>query len=202
MIAMKTCLFRISLVCFAILAIFLLPSFAFAHGVKVFAYVDGDTIRVEGQYSGGKKVDQGNVLVQDLQGNELLSGKTNEQGEYVFKIPVQTDLKIVLMDDQGHRAEWIVPASDMMHPISKTETSVQDKNPQNQEKAGSSRLMARAELEAVIESVLDRKLEPVYKALADAHQQGPSLRDILGGIGYILGLVGIALYVQSRKNKG
>jgi nickel transport protein len=35
--------------------------------------------------------------------------------------------------------------------------------------------------------------------LAETRQSGPGFRDIVGGIGYILGLVGIAAYVHSRR---
>jgi nickel transport protein len=37
------------------------------------------------------------------------------------------------------------------------------------------------------------------KSLADMRQRGPSLTDILGGIGYIIGLVGVAAYVSSKR---
>jgi nickel transport protein len=57
------------------------------------------------------------------------------------------------------------------------------------------------DVEAVIEIVLDRKLKPITKMLTEAHHEGPTVRDIFGGIGYILGLVGIAAYVHSRKKK-
>jgi nickel transport protein len=57
-------------------------------------------------------------------------------------------------------------------------------------------------LEAVVESVLDRKLKPITKMLADAQHKETTAKDIFGGIGYILGLVGIAAYVHSRKKKG
>jgi nickel transport protein len=61
--------------------------------------------------------------------------------------------------------------------------------------------MRPKELEAAIESVLDRKLKPITRMLADMQQEGPSVRDILAGFGYIFGLAGIAAYVQSRKKK-
>jgi len=35
--------------------------------------------------------------------------------------------------------------------------------------------------------------------LADAMNQKPGFTEIMGGIGYILGLVGIALYFANRK---
>jgi nickel transport protein len=37
--------------------------------------------------------------------------------------------------------------------------------------------------------------------LSELQQEGPTVKDIFAGIGYILGLVGIAAYVHSRKKK-
>jgi hypothetical protein len=37
--------------------------------------------------------------------------------------------------------------------------------------------------------------------LAQMHHSGPTLSDIFGGIGYILGLMGIAMYVYSTNNR-
>ena len=59
--------------------------------------------------------------------------------------------------------------------------------------------MKPEELEAVIETVLDRKLKPITRMLADLEQKGPSIKDIFAGIGYIFGLVGVAAYVHGRK---
>ena len=39
------------------------------------------------------------------------------------------------------------------------------------------------------------------KMLAESRQSGPSIRDVVGGIGYILGLVGLATFVQYRRKK-
>ena len=66
---------------------FLVVSTAIAHKVMIFAWVEGDTIYTESKFSGGKKVRKGDVMVYDLHGNRLLQGKTNEQGEFFFKIP-------------------------------------------------------------------------------------------------------------------
>ena len=98
--------------------IFLVSSFlvvgsASAHKVMIFAWVEGDTIYTESKLSGGKKVKEGDVIVYDLQGNRLLEGKTNEQGEFSFKIPKKTSLKIVLQAGMGHRGEWKLPVEEM-----------------------------------------------------------------------------------------
>jgi nickel transport protein len=187
---------------------------ASAHRVNVFAWVEGDTIYVESKFAGGKKVTSGKIVVTDLRGNKLLSGLTNDQGEFSFKVPQRTDLKIVLIAGQGHQAEWTIRATEMEDLPSKTASDKSaEKAMQSEQKKDvaitsvETRTVAPdtaikpKELEAIIETVLDRKLKPITRMLADIRQDAPSVGDIFAGIGYILGLVGIAAYVQSRKKK-
>lgn len=187
---------------------------ASAHRVNVFAWVDGDTVHVESKFAGGKKVKAGKIVVMDSQGNELLSGITDDQGEFSFTIPMRTDLKVVLIAGQGHRAEWTIPASEIEGLPLGTETTGTTETAKQSQKQNivsepfaevkpvlSTPVLRLQDVEAVIETVLDRKLKPITKMLADVHHEGPTVRDIFGGIGYILGLVGIATYVHSRKKK-
>ncbi|OQY12343.1 MAG: hypothetical protein B6I31_03360 [Desulfobacteraceae bacterium 4572_19] len=57
-----------------------------------------------------------------------------------------------------------------------------------------------SDIEAVIEKAIDKKLNTIIKMLADTNQT-TSIRDIMGAIGYIFGLVGIAVYFNSRKKQ-
>ncbi len=63
------------------------PGAAAAHRVNIFAWVEGDTVHTESKFSGGKRVNGGEIVVYDLEGKQLLSGKTNAEGEFSFKIP-------------------------------------------------------------------------------------------------------------------
>jgi len=60
---------------------------ALAHRVNVFAWVEGDMVFVECKYPDGTKVHEGVIRVLDSAGKELLSGKTNDKGEFSFKVP-------------------------------------------------------------------------------------------------------------------
>ena len=83
-----------------------------AHRVNLFAWVEGDTVYVESKFSGGKKVKAGKIIVTDSKGTEFVKGTTNEEGEFSFKVPKKTDLKIVLIAGAAHRAEWTVSAAE------------------------------------------------------------------------------------------
>ena len=215
---MNSVTIKIAAVLLFLLSLPLTVGSASAHRVNVFAWVEGDTVHVESKFAGGKKVKAGKIIVMDSKGNELLSGRTNDQGEYSFVIPIiptQTDLRIVLIAGQGHRGEWTIRATEMQQPPSGTEPDDPVENITQSENnhtvfeiseetkpSTADNRVNMTELEAVIESVLDRKLKPITKMLADAQHKETTAKDIFGGIGYILGLVGIAAYVHSRKKKG
>jgi hypothetical protein len=103
-----------------------------AHRVILFARVEGDTVYVESKFSGGKKVNAGRITVTDADGVELITGTTDAQGEFSFKIPKKTDLKIVLSAGEGHRAEWTIPAAEIAMPAGR-KTPVPEKSPGLQE---------------------------------------------------------------------
>ena len=186
---------------------------AMAHRVTVFAWVEGDTVFVESKFSGGKKVKDGTIIVTDSNGAELIAGKTNDLGEYSFKIPRQTELRITLKAGMGHQAEWTIPIDELRAatPAAKLpdrenavieEQSPPEAIPPDQpsmEQALPPVGPSLAEFEEMVEKTLDKKLKPVLKMLAESQEKGPTIGDILGGIGYIIGLMGIAAYIRYRK---
>ena len=52
-----------------------------------------------------------------------------------------------------------------------------------------------------LEDALERKLAPVMDILLDVRDRPAGMTEIIGGIGYIVGLVGIVLYVANRKKR-
>jgi nickel transport protein len=195
-------------------------SSADAHGVSVFAWVDGDTIHVESKFSGGRKPKDAPIEVFDDSGHLLLKGRTNEDGEFSFPVPQKTEMKIVLTAGMGHKGEWTIPVQDLQDvaatPASSTaprdgkapghessgKAEVKEESAETSPPPVSTSGLTSEDLQLAIEAALDKKLKPVMKMLAESRQSGPSIRDVLGGIGYILGLVGLATFVQYRRKKG
>jgi nickel transport protein len=172
---------------------------ALAHKVNVFAWVEGDTVHVEGYYGGKKKAQNSLVEVFNGAGVKLLEGRTNEKGEFSFEPPEKTELRIVLTSGMGHMNDFIIAASD----IGEVESSVSGSPPEPEENKTT---VAPAsvdphQLEDLIDEALDRKLAPIIKLIRETRREGPTLTEILGGIGYIFGLFGVALYFGNRKEK-
>jgi nickel transport protein len=187
---------------------FFLPSDAGAHRVNIFAWVEGDTVLVECKYPDGREVYEGVIRVLDSAGKELLNGKTNTKGEFSFKAPKQDDLTIVLEAGMGHRADWplskqdLVPAGEAptpgsaapLQPASKTEAPPTAAK----ESAPGAASPPPAGIDQAIEKALDKKLAPVMRMLAEMQEQKVRLTDVLGGLGYIFGLVGVAAYFKRK----
>lgn len=204
------------------LIFFLSAGVASAHRVVVFAWVDDDTVFTESQFQDGKKAAGGDVTVYDLEGKVLLTGKTDEKGEFSFKIPKPAGMRIVLNAGMGHQGEWTlsdaeVPGSSGFLEKGKTDKPADPLNPESVDitetrsemmqspgdavAAGPDGFPDDKRIEEIVERVLDRKLKPVTRMLAELQQPGPSMSDIFGGIGYIFGLMGVAMYFISKKKK-
>lgn len=182
---------------------------AFAHKVSIFAWVEGDTVYTQSKFSRGRKTKGAPVIVFDLEGNKLLEGKTDDKGEFSFKIPKKTALKVVLKASMGHMAEWKIPleeinpkaVSDVKDSYETAFHSPVDVPGSNPPLSSESYGISRQEIKKLIDESLDRKLAPIMNMLADSYEDGPSLTEIISGIGYIFGLVGVAMYFAARKKK-
>lgn len=52
---------------------------------------------------------------------------------------------------------------------------------------------------AAMDAMLDAKLAPMKSMLAESQDPAPSMTEIIGGIGWIFGLVGVAAYFKGRR---
>ena len=55
-----------------------------------------------------------------------------------------------------------------------------------------------AGIDKAFEKALDKKLAPIMRTLAEMQEQKIRLTDVLGGLGYIFGLVGVAAYFKRK----
>ena len=176
-----------------------------AHKVWIYAWVEGNTIFTESKFSGGKNVNQGEVIVYDFKGNQLLKGKTSRNGEFAFKVPKNEALKIVINAGMGHRAEWKIGEEEFetaagkpgkKRPLKKIPEDVQK---DVEKHLTIKRHISRNEIRLIVEQALDKKLKPIMSMLKKSMGNSTSLKDILGGIGYIIGLIGLVAYLHYRR---
>lgn len=169
---------------------------ASAHKVIIFAWVEGDTVFTESKFSGGKRAINALVEVFDREGQQLLEGKTDDKGEFSFKVPKLTDLRVVLTAGTGHKGEWTIPESEIREAV-----ALLEKKPAEGPSQAIAVGLSREDIKDLIEESLDRKLRPIVRMMTELQSRGPSVNEIVGGIGYILGLMGVAIYFKNRGKK-
>lgn len=203
-------------VLFLALGWFMFMDTVWAHRVTIFAWVEGDTVHTQSKFSGGKRVMNSQVIVYDMERHQLLEGQTDNNGEFSFKLPPRSSsgLIIVLNSSMGHMAEWTIPAEEM--PGKKSEDGSSKPSPSgslSQEPSSASAPLSAENsapfdgeyncqhIQEMIDRSLDKKLSPIMDILIESLDAKPSLTDVIGGIGYIIGLVGLAMYFMARKKE-
>ena len=182
------------------------PNMTDAHNVSLFAWVEDDQVFTQSKFSGGRWAKNARIEVYNAAGQKLLEGRTDDQGRFAFTPPRPEALRIVLLAGSGHRGEWRVAAEEFGSAggAERTASSEAGASPPPMATATpppESPAPTGPELQALIEGSLEKKLAPIRRQLAQLAQR-PSLHDIIGGLGYIMGLVGLGAYLQSRRKSG
>ena len=182
---------------FTFLTIIMMDVSVFAHKVNVFAYVEGEKIYTESYFNDGKKCIDSKIEVFDNQGNKLLEGLTDKEGKFSLEVPSEDgDLKIVLTASMGHRAEYSISADELRGAV-----GLIKEEPEEPVSIVSSEtsLVDLKEIQSIIEDTLDEKLKPIMREIKKSREDKISPTEIIGGMGYIIGIFGIIAYFLSRK---
>ncbi|MBM4284482.1 MAG: hypothetical protein FJ128_04425 [Deltaproteobacteria bacterium] len=195
------------LVC-AVLGLLAAASPALAHRLVVFAYAEGRTIHTESKFVPDTPVRGGQVQVLDRQtGAVLLTGTTDEQGKFSFTIPDEAaarkmDLRIVVEAGMGHQGEWLLKAERYLPGLKPAGAAPPPAAPSAAEPPGAkAATLDQKMLEEALTRILERQLTPMREMLAEMSVRRTSLPDIIGGLGYIMGIFGLWAYFQSRGKK-
>lgn len=194
------------------LALLCLPMTALAHRVNVFAYVEGDFIHVEARFQRAEPARQSGVEVRNAAtGRIYLNGETDAEGRFTFPIPAQArgdraDLDILLRAGEGHQNHWTlkaaeylpaVPASAPPRPKPVAQTAAKPAVPPEPPALACPPPPDTAPL---VEAAVERRVAPLRQKLLDSQQ--PGLREIVAGIGYLVGVAGLLAYVRARRKPG
>lgn len=221
----KLCLRPLLLLALAFLTIPAGPGSANAHRINIFALAETGQVRAECRFSRSAPAQDCPVTVFDADsGKVLLEGRTDKSGLFIF--PIKNDylhfphgLRIRINAGEGHENECLVDHSelaaaasasaatqtsltrDARTPLSADRTSPAASREQTASTATASALsMSRQELEDLVTRAVDKRITPLRVMLSAQVEKGPGLTEILGGIGWILGLFGVwALCTARRK---
>ena len=163
-----------------ILAVIFFSLPAFAHKISAFLDVEGNKVTVISYFNDGTPIKNGKVEVYDEKtGKLILTGRTNDEGEFSFSVKKPSDYKVVVVAELGHKATAEVKASEFSGGDAE-------------------------ELRKILREELRAQLKPIHQRLLNIEMNlsKVSFTDIFAGIGWILGIFGAAALVYSRKQNG
>lgn len=210
---------RISAILFSCILTCLLATSAFAHRVNIFAWIEGNTVYTESFFSSGNKAQSSTIRATDQNTGKLLAeGKTNTKGEWSFPLSAEAlkskDPIVITLDaGQGHASTWTLEAQDFADAaMPSTAPTAPEKTPAATSTTSSAPpsstetvTMTKAELESIVRTAVQQELVHVKGQLAKLNAQilqpKTTVKDIFGGLGYILGLLGLAAFIQYRKRQ-
>ncbi|NMM43071.1 cobalt ABC transporter permease [Rhodospirillaceae bacterium KN72] len=189
-------------------AILLAASPAQAHKVIASVFRSGTAIEGEIGFSNGDMAANHLVEVFDAVGNKIGETQTDDEGFFTFT-PTEPVTHVFRADlGAGHVAEVAMEASEIATLLGKAEAAAAELA---QEQAVESAVQKAApggaavvvaalteeEKEAIADVVRD-EVRPLRREIA-AYKEHNNFQNILGGVGYIVGLFGVAFYVAARR---
>ncbi|MCU0838364.1 MAG: hypothetical protein MUE49_06535 [Rhodospirillales bacterium] len=182
--------FRLLVTIFAVLLFAAAP--AAAHKIRLFATVVGDAITGTVFFSGNAAARAVPIQIVDPAGRLLAETVSDADGRFHAGLAGPFDHRIIADTGDGHRAEFVLRVADFTAPLAAP-------LPTSLEPAAAA-LALPDDLERAVEQAVARQVAPLREQL-DAFEQRVLWRDVLGGIGYIIGLFGLAAWLITRHKR-
>lgn len=171
---------------------------ALAHKVRLFAAADGAEVSGYGYFSGGDRAQDVSVTA-EAGGRVVFSGLTAADGTFRFTAAVRADHLIKLDAGDGHAASFTLRAAELPESLPETAPSAAlETAPAPPVAKAETAPSDQATLAETVERAVARQIRPLREQL-DAYEQTTRWRDAVGGIGFIVGLAGLAYGMASRK---
>ncbi len=182
-------------------AILLLANPVQAHKIKIFAMAEGTVVNGYAYAPGGVRLPHDKVEIFDGNKQKLAEVETDGNGAFSFSPQKRSDLHFEMDTGDGHRTSFMIQAAELPAslPADNTVAAQPLSPPPRQPVAATS---SQDALAALIDVTVARNIRPLREQI-ESYEEKVRLHDILGGIGYILGLAGIAAYwLAGKKNNG
>jgi nickel transport protein len=189
---------RKALALFILLCALFGASSAKAHKLKTFATAIGAEISGYAYFVPGGRAQNAQVVITREDGSLAAHLQTNDQGEFSYRANQRTRLTIHVDAGDGHEADTHIAAADLPSTLPLANNSSAASRPIESLKGTDSPTASSLDLQQQIETALARQLRPLREQL-DAWQEQIWLHDILGGLGYIIGLAGLAYGLTNNK---
>ncbi len=160
----------------------------FAHRLRIFAAPEGKHIRGSVYFSGGGKGKNIAVNV-SYNGVKLTEVTTDKSGEFSFTPKTDGKYTFIVDSGGGHSARTEVTFGNIT-VVKKSKSPSPVKH--------TAKIKNTGELRKIVAEEVSKGLFPLREQL-NSYEDRVRFRDILGGIGYIIGIAGLYAWLKSRK---
>jgi nickel transport protein len=175
---------------------------AAAHKVNVFAYAEGGELLGQGYFPGGDPCRGCRVELLGPGGGVLAQTETDDHGEFRLARPQDgagAPLTLRLHASMGHASEYRLTASELGLERQGAGGPAAKEGAGAGAAPGAGGAAGRQALRREVRAAVEEALAPVRRRLAEMQAQPVTVREVVGGLGYIVGLLGVALYLKSRR---
>ncbi len=163
-----------------------------AHLLKIFATAQGEQIEGSVYFSGSDSAPTAKISIRSTQGKLLAELTSNKRGHFTYQTVSQMDHLLHADSGDGHTAKWTIRATELAGGSTTTPDEVTAQ--QHIETGEAAGRFSSAHFERAIA----RQIAPLRRQLVSLEER-IKFQDMLGGIGYIIGLAGLAAWYHSRK---
>lgn len=167
---------------------------ALAHKLKVFATAEGRAIEGYVYFPGGGRGRNLQVLFLGPDGARLGETATDADGRFRYEAASAVDHRVVVDSGDGHRGEFLVRAAE----LGGTPAARAGAAPATTTAGDIPAAPADAALEQLVDRAVARHVRPLREQI-EAYEEKVRLHDVLGGLGWILGLFGLAAWLHARR---
>jgi len=175
---------------------------AHAHKMKLFAAVEGDTITGYAYFPGGGKAKHVKVTVRGPNGEAFGEVTTDDEGAFSFQARSRTDHVLTSESEDGHGATYTVAASELPESLPGMTVTAGGEVSTPAAAAPPPDNPAQTPPATPPVEVVERAVAAQIRPLREQLQHYEDLirfRDVLGGIGYIVGVMGLISFLKTKK---
>lgn len=165
-----------------------------AHEIHISAHAHGTSIEGEAYSHDKSPVPNAKVTAFDPAGEKIGETTTDEKGEFRLEPRFRCDHRLLLDTGDGHGAECTVPAAQLPASLP-PRGEVPEAHSHAEEPDHEHAEPDHDQLEAIRSQIVE-----LHEQL-DGYEQKTRLRDVLGGIGYIVGIAGVAFYFLGVRRR-
>lgn len=169
-----------------------------AHRLSLFASATGPEISGQAYFKGGTPARDVAIHITGPDGQALGETTTDAEGRFGFTASRRVDHLFTAEIADGHQAVFTVTAAELPESLPGPVGTAHPKMMDGKAPPPAPEPVPATEISRQVEDAVARQLRPLREQI-NALEDQTRLRDVIGGVGYIVGLAGLVAWLGARR---